>query len=146
MVGEDEFFLGQGGMINLVREHGSIRFEVNPDALDRSEIHFSSKILALAKAGYGTAAATASNAPAERMRRLERSDPPKYPEIAGRMKLTGAAQVQALVEPDGTVKEVKILGGHPLLADALARAVKQWKYQPAPKESTEVVKFSFGPQ
>ncbi len=33
-----------------------------------------------------------------------------------------------------------------MLADALARAVKQWKYQPAPKETMEVVKFSFGQQ
>ena len=51
LVGEDESFLGQGGMINLAREHGTIRFEVNSEALDRSEIHFSSKILTMAKAG-----------------------------------------------------------------------------------------------
>ena len=44
------------------------------------------------------------------------------------------------------VKEVKIMGGHPLLADALARAAMQWKYQPASKETVETVKFSFGPQ
>jgi YfiR/HmsC-like len=37
LVGEDEEFLRQGGMINLVRDHGSIRFEVNGDNLDRSE-------------------------------------------------------------------------------------------------------------
>jgi len=55
-------------------------------------------------------------------------------------------QVQVLVKPDGTVKEVKILGGHPLLAAALARAVMKWKYQPAPRETVEAVKFSFGPQ
>ena len=146
LVGEDESFLRQGGMINLVRDHGSVRFEVNSDALDRSEIHFSSKILALAKAGYASSQTTASNAPVEAARRLERSAPPEYPAIAERMKLTGTAQVQALVKPDGTVKEVKILGGHPLLAEALSRAVKQWKYQPAPKETLEVVKFSFGPQ
>jgi len=53
--------------------------------------------------------------------------------------------VQALVKPDGTVKEVTIVGGHPLLADALAQAVKHWKYQPASKETVELVKFSFGP-
>ena len=147
LVGEDDSFLRQGGMINLVRDHGTIRFEVNADALDRSEIHFSSKILALAKA-RGASPAGASNlpAPVEGPRRLESSSPPEYPEIAERMKLTGAAQVQALVAPDGAVKEVKILGGHPLLADALARAVKQWKYQPGPKETVEIVKFSFSPQ
>jgi TonB family protein len=147
-VGEDESFLLQGGMINLVRDHGSIRFEVNSDALDRSQIHFSAKILALARAGYGSAPTVASNSPSpvEGARRLERSAPPDYPEIAERMKLTGTAQVQALVKPDGTVKEVRILGGHPLLAEALASAVRQWKYQPGPKETMEVVKFTFGPQ
>jgi TonB family protein len=147
-VGEDESFLRQGGMINLVKDHGSIRFEVNSDALDRSEIHFSSKILALARAGYGSPTAVAPNvsAPAEGGRRLEHSAPPEYPEIAARIKLTGTAQVQALVKPDGTVKEVTILGGHPLLAEALASAVKQWQYQPGPKETLEVVKFSFSPK
>jgi TonB family protein len=145
LVGEDESFLRQGGMINLVRDHGSVRFEVNPEALDRSEIHFSAKILALAKAGYEASAPAASNSPVDAVRRLERSVPPEYPAIAERMKLTGTAKVQLAVKPDGTVRDVKILGGHPLLADALARAVKQWKYQPAPKETMEVVKFSFGP-
>jgi TonB family protein len=145
-VGEDESFLGQGGMINLVRDHGSVHFEVNADALDRSEIHFSSKILALAKTGSGVSPTTASNAQAEGTRRLDHSVPPEYPEIAERMKLTGTAQVQALVKPDGTVQEVTILGGHPLLGEALARAVKQWKYHPSPKETLEVVRFSFGPE
>jgi len=146
LVGEDESFLRQGGMINLVKDHGSVRFEVNSDALDHSDIHFSSKILALAKAGSGSPPAATSNSPVDGLRRLQHSTPPAYPEIAERMKLTGTAQVQALVKPDGTVREVKIVGGHPLLADALAHAVMQWKYQPAPKETLEVVKFSFGPQ
>jgi TonB family protein len=153
LIGEDNSFLGQGGMINLAREHGSIRFEVNPDALDRSQIHFSSKILALAKASYGAPPGIASNAPSlvgystvAATRRLERSSLPQYPAIAERMKLTGTVQVQALVKPDGTVKEVKVLGGHPMLAAAVAEAVMLWKYQPAPRETFEVVKFSFGPQ
>jgi len=99
-VGEDEGFLRQAAMINLVRDHGSIRFEVNSDALDRSQIHFSSKILALAKAG---------NEPSQRWhktrrhprkaRRLERSTPPDYPELAGRISFTGTAQVQRWSSP-----------------------------------------------
>jgi len=50
------------------------------------------------------------------------------------MKLTGTAQVQALVKPDGTVKEVTIVGGHPLLADALAQAVKHGSISPHPRK------------
>jgi TonB family protein len=146
LVGEDESFLRQGGMINLVRDHGSIRFEVNPDALDHSEIHFSSKILAMAKASYGAAPGAASSPSLDGPRRMESSPAPEYPEIAQRLKLTGTAQVQAVVKPDGTVKEVNIVGGHPVLAAALASAVKQWKYQRSLKETTEIVKFNFAPR
>jgi TonB family protein len=149
-VGEEESFLQEGGMINLVKDHGSVRFEVNSDALDRSDIHFSSKILALAKTVSGPSHDTKSNAASETWqegpRRVEHSVKPDYPEIAERMKLTGVVQVEARVKPDGTVEEVRIVGGHPLLADALARAVKQWRYQPGAKETVEVVRFSFGPQ
>jgi len=144
-VGEDESFLGQGGMINLVRDQGSIRFEVNSDALDRSEIHFSAKILALAKSGDGSSHPTVANPPAEAARLVEHRVTPEYPEIAARMNLKGTAQVEALVRADGSVKEVRVLGGHPALADALVRAVRLWKFQPAPKETVEVVKVDFGP-
>jgi TonB family protein len=144
-VGEDPAFLRQGGMINLLRDHGTVRFEINSDSLDLSKIHFPSKILALAKASEGPAS-TASAAPAEGERRVETSAPPEYPALAQQMKLTGTVRVQARVKPNGSVTEVTVLGGHPLLAAALADAVRQWKYQPAPKETLEVVKFSFGPQ
>ena len=145
-VGEDDSFLRQGGMINLVRDHGSVRFEVNADALDRSAIHFSAKILALAKGGYEPTQSSASSAPAGSSRPIDRTVAPEYPRLARSLNLKGTAQVEAVVRQDGTVKDVKILGGHPLLADALARAVKQWRFQPAPRETTEVVKFTFDPQ
>jgi TonB family protein len=149
-VGEDDSFLRHGGMINLVKDHGAVRFEVNSDALDRSEIHFSSKILALAKSGGGPSHPPVSNSPVEATRKeatrkVERRVAPEYPEIAARMSLRGTAMVEAQVRPDGTVKEVRVLGGHPLLADSLASAVRLWRYQPAPKETVEVVKFSFAP-
>jgi TonB family protein len=145
LVGEDDSFLRQGGMINLVRERGSIHFAINPDALNGSEIHFSAKVLALATAGYGSVNSSAASVLVEGpSRQVERTVRPEYPEIAKRMKLTGTALVSALVKRDGTVKEVTVVGGHPLLADALARAVKQWKYQPGTRETTEIVKFSFG--
>jgi len=50
LVGEDPAFLRAGGMINLVLDKGKIRFEIAHDALDPSNIHFSSKFLSLAKA------------------------------------------------------------------------------------------------
>jgi len=122
-------------------DKGKVRFEIAHDALDRSNIHFSSKFLSLAKANYES-----SNQQAEGPRQLRVKISPEYPTIARQMNLKGAVQLEALVGRDGTVKEVKVLGGHPLLADALARAVKQWKYQPAAKDSTELVRYSFGPE
>lgn len=138
-MGEDESFLGQGGMINLVRDRGSVQFEVNADALDHSDIHFSAKILALAKAGSGPSRTAFLNsptegAPREGTRRLEHSVVPEYPEIAGRMKLFGVVQVEAVVNPDGTVREVRVIGGHPLLAEALVRAVNNGSTSPPLKK------------
>jgi hypothetical protein len=124
--GEDETFLREGGMINLVRDRGSDRSEVNADALDGSEIHFSAKILALAKSDYGVSPATASNSPGanssggnsprNEARQVQRRVLPEYPEIAAQMNLKGTALVEARVRPDGTVQTVRVLGGHPILA------------------------------
>lgn len=76
-------------------------------------------------------------------RRIRSGDPPEYPELARRLNLHGLARVQATIAPDGTVKQVKELGGNPVLVDALVRAVKKWKYEPADKTSTVEVKFDF---
>ena len=146
LVGEDESFLQQGGMINLVRENGSVRFKVSPDALERSQIHFSQKTLAMARSGDKHSPPITTSLPGDGGRRVERTVAPEYPDIAKRMNLTGTVQVRAFVKPDGSVDEVKVVGGHPLLADAVVRAVMQWKYQPAPRETQEPVKFTFGPQ
>ncbi|HZI58344.1 MAG TPA: energy transducer TonB [Verrucomicrobiae bacterium] len=76
-------------------------------------------------------------------RKIKSGEPPEYPELARRLGLRGTARVQATVAPDGTVKQVKDLGGNPVLVDALARAVKKWKYEPSDKTSIVEVKFDF---
>jgi TonB family protein len=45
--------------------------------------------------------------------------------------------------PDGTVRRLEYVGGHPALAEAALKAVKTWKYQAAPQESTTVVELKF---
>lgn len=82
---------------------------------------------------------------ADNARKLKSSVPPEYPELARKLELRGTARVQATVAPDGTVTAVKELGGHPVLLDALTRAVKKWKYEPASKESLIEIKFDFAP-
>jgi TonB family protein len=140
LVGEDPAFLRDGGIINLVLDKGKIQFEVAQIALDRSKIHFTTKFLSLAKGSSGS-----SNQHADGSRVVLIKTSPEYPAIARQMNLKGSVQIEALVGRDGMVKDVKVLGGHPLLADAMSRAVKQWKYEPGPKESIEIVKYSFEP-
>jgi TonB family protein len=77
-------------------------------------------------------------------RKLKAGQPPEYPELARQMNVKGIARVMVTISPEGVVKEVKEVGGHPLLLDALVRAVKKWKYEPAPKESVIEVKAEFG--
>jgi TonB family protein len=67
---------------------------------------------------------------------------PQYPELARKMNITGAVKFELLVGPNGQVKAVKTLGGHPLLIDAAQSAVKQWKYEPG-QEGTEIVEIRF---
>jgi len=62
-------------------------------------------------------------------RLLHRVDP-KYPESAKSQHIQGAVELEAQVLGDGTVGNVAVLRGHPLLAEAAASAIKQWKYQP----------------
>lgn len=68
---------------------------------------------------------------------------PAYPELAKRMNVSGVVKVELLVEPNGTVKEVKPIGGHPLLIDAAVKAAKQFKYETASQETHEHVDFNF---
>jgi len=68
---------------------------------------------------------------------------PEYPEIARRMNITGTVKIEIVVAADGTIKSVKILGGHPLLVDAVQKALKRWKYAPAGSETTMQLDFKF---
>jgi protein TonB len=75
--------------------------------------------------------------------------PPKYPDMARTMHATGAVVVEATIGTDGVVKGVKVVSGHPLLRDAAANSVRQWRYKPAtlngqPVETTVQVTVKFG--
>lgn len=68
---------------------------------------------------------------------------PVYPEIAKRMKITGEVKLQAVVNPEGKVTDVKELSGNHMLAIAAEDAVKQWKFAPASETSNENVAINF---
>jgi TonB family protein len=70
---------------------------------------------------------------------------PTYPEIARKMGLTGTVKFRLTVASNGTVKETKVIGGHPILVNAAMDAVKKWKFETASAESTGTVEFKFNP-
>ena len=80
---------------------------------------------------------------ADRERKLVRSQDPEYPPIAEKMNLHGTVKLKIWISPDGTVRRLEYIGGHPLLAESALKAVKTWKYQNAPQESTTVVELKF---
>ena len=70
---------------------------------------------------------------------------PVYPEAARKMQLIGTVRLSALVGADGQVTGTEIIGGHPILVAAVNEAVKRWKFEPAARESKEMLVFQFAP-
>jgi TonB family protein len=58
-------------------------------------------------------------------------------------RLTGKVRIEMIVSPDGSIKSSSVVGGSPLLVDAAFEATKYWKYEPGPKETVELIQFSF---
>lgn len=79
----------------------------------------------------------------ESKRKVKTKTAPLYPELARRMNVSGKVKIEVVITPDGRVKSTRIVGGHPLLVQACQDAVKEWKFVPAPEETTQVVEFEF---
>jgi len=79
----------------------------------------------------------------ESKRKVKTRTAPQYPELAKRMNVSGRVKIEVVVTPEGRVKSTRVVGGHPLLVQACQDAVKEWKFVPAPEESTQVVEFEF---
>ena len=76
-------------------------------------------------------------------RKIKSKLAPVYPELARRMNITGTVKVLVTVTPSGTVKDAKLVGGHPVLAPAALDAVKKWRFEAGPQESSGIVEFRF---
>ncbi len=76
-------------------------------------------------------------------RKVKTSVKPAYPDIARQMHITGTVRLEATVAPDGKVRDTRIIGGSPLLAQEASYAVKKWKYEEAPKETVEAVEIVY---
>lgn len=80
------------------------------------------------------------------IRRAKSKVQPPYPELARKMSIAGTVKIEVVVSPNGTVKDARVVGGHPVLATAALDAAKKWRFEPAPAESTGVIDFKFEPR
>jgi len=68
---------------------------------------------------------------------------PLYPDLAKLMHVSGVVKLEVVVRANGRVKSTKVLGGSPALIESATDAVSKWRFEAAPKETTEVVEITF---
>ena len=61
---------------------------------------------------------------------LVRKVPPAYPPLARQARIQGTVILQATISKEGSIENLQLISGHPMLAPAAIEAVKQWKYKP----------------
>jgi protein TonB len=87
----------------------------------------------------------------EQQARLVKQVPAVYPELAGRAHISGSVNFNVLIAKDGTMRNIRVVSGHPMLVAAALDAVKQWVYEPllvngSPVEVVTTVTVNFAPQ
>jgi TonB family protein len=76
-------------------------------------------------------------------RTLLKKEAPVYPEMARRMRVSGAVVLRVTIGADGKVKAATPVSGHPLLTQAAVSTVKQWVYAAGAEETRNVeIKFA----
>jgi len=74
---------------------------------------------------------------------------PSYPHMAIIMRVQGAVILEAIIDREGRVRDLRVLSGHPLLVRPACEAVQQWRYRPTllngqPVEVLTQVTVNFG--
>lgn len=55
---------------------------------------------------------------------------PDYPVLARQARIQGAVVLKAVISRNGTIENLQVLSGHPMLVRAAVDAVRQWRYRP----------------
>ena len=61
---------------------------------------------------------------------LIRKVEPKYPPLAIAARIQGPVVLDAVISKAGTMENLRLVSGHPMLAGAAIDAVRQWRYRP----------------
>jgi TonB family protein len=76
-------------------------------------------------------------------RQVKSRTSPVYPEIARRMRVSGTVKLEATVDAQGKVTEVKEVSGNHTLAVAAKEALLHWKFAPTDANTNETVEINF---
>jgi protein TonB len=55
---------------------------------------------------------------------------PEYPALAKQARIQGTVVLRAVIDREGTIQDLQVIIGHPLLVQAAINAVRQWRYRP----------------
>lgn len=95
----------------------------------------------------GVLSAFTANSPAQKSEKTTRkvisTVKPAYPQTLKNLHIEGLVRLRATVLPNGTVADVEVLGGNPILVESAVKALKNWKYAPAPTQTDEEVVLNF---
>jgi periplasmic protein TonB len=61
---------------------------------------------------------------------LLRKVTPQYPPLAKQARIQGTVVLSALIGKDGSIQNLHVVSGHPMLTNSALEAVKEWKYKP----------------
>jgi TonB family protein len=71
---------------------------------------------------------------------------PVYPELAKQLHVGGVVKLEVVIRANGNVKSTQAVGGNPVLIESATEAVRKWRFETAPEDTTEVVQLTFDPR
>jgi TonB family protein len=71
--------------------------------------------------------------------------PVEYPQLLKERGIQGDVRLKVFIKPDGSVKDMEVLGGNPILAESAQKSVRQWKFSPLNSDSNLEVVVHFDP-
>jgi TonB family protein len=99
--------------------------------------------LALALCLAAFVPASLAQKPTKSGRKVVSDVKPVYPPTLKEMHIGGLVRLTAIVLPNGSVVAIEVHGGNPILVENAVKAVKQWRYAPAPAQTEEDVVLDF---
>lgn len=91
-------------------------------------------------AALGITVASAEDPPRKAKVRME----PTYPVLAKKMHIAGVVKVEVTITPSGVIRAKRVIGGNPVLVSSCMDALNKWRFEPGPREDTQILEFRFG--